>query len=61
MWKDNLVPRKLKKLFKAEPFGNGEARGWKLPSLPECRAIWERRYGGKWIWNREVKYWQWRD
>jgi hypothetical protein len=61
VWKDNLVPWKLKKLFKAEPFDNGEARGWKLPSLPECRAIWERRYGGKWIWNREVKYWQWRD
>ena len=58
---DNLVPRKLKKIFRAEPFGDGEARGWKLPSLPECRAIWERRFGGKWIWNREVKYWQHRD
>jgi hypothetical protein len=58
---DNLVPRKLKKLFGAEPFGDGEARGWKLPSLPECRAIWERRFGGKWIWNRDVKSWKHRD
>jgi hypothetical protein len=58
---DNLVPRKLKKLFGAEPFGDGEARGWKLPNLPECRAIWERRFGGKWIWNRDVKWWQHRE
>jgi hypothetical protein len=58
---DNLVPRKLKKLFGAEPIGTGEARGWKLPCLPECRAIWERRFGGKWIWNRNARYWQPRD
>jgi hypothetical protein len=54
----SLVPRKLQKLFHVEPFGTGSARGWKFPPLPEARALWEARFGGKWTWLREIKEWQ---
>src|SRR6516164_7844847 len=55
---NNEVPRKLKKLFSVEPFGTGTARGWKFPPLPECRKLWEARYGGHWDWQHEIEEWQ---
>jgi hypothetical protein len=55
---NSLVPRKLKKLFRIEPFGSGDARGWKFPSLPECRKAWETHFGGEWSWLRDVKEWR---
>jgi hypothetical protein len=55
---NSLVPRKLKKLFKIEPFGSGDARGWKFPPLPECRKSWETHFGGEWSWLRDVKEWR---
>ncbi|MFZ2082023.1 MAG: hypothetical protein WAV38_36285 [Xanthobacteraceae bacterium] len=55
---DNLVPRKLKKLFNVEPFGSGTARGWKFPPLPQCRKLWEARNGGRWDWLHEIDEWQ---
>ena len=51
----SLVPRKLKKLFPVEPFGSGDARGWKFPRLLECRKLWEARFGADWRWLRDVK------
>jgi len=55
---NSLVPRKLKKLFKIEPFGSGDARGWKFPPLPECRKSWETHFGGEWSWLRDVEEWR---
>jgi hypothetical protein len=58
---DSLVPRELKKLFGVEPFGSGTARGWKFPPLPECRKLFEARFGGRWDWHCEIGEWQRRD
>jgi hypothetical protein len=41
-----------------EPFGSGDARGWKFPPLPECRKLWETHFDGEWIWLRDVKEWR---
>jgi hypothetical protein len=55
---NSLVPRKLRKLFHVEPFGSGDARGWKFPPLPECRKLWEARFGADWPWLRDAKEWR---
>jgi Family of unknown function (DUF5906) len=47
---DSLVPRALKK--------PGKARGWKFPPLPECRKLFEARFGGRWDWHCEIEEWQ---
>ena len=54
---DVLVTAKLKELLKVEPFG-GVKRGWKFLPLPDCRKLWEARFGAEWPWHREVSEWQ---
>ncbi len=39
------------------PRSSGSARGWEFPPLHDCRAMWERKYGGKWQWHRKLKDW----
>jgi len=36
----------------------GAVRGWKFLSLPDCRKLWEARFGAEWPWHREVSEWQ---
>ena len=56
----SLVPRELKKLFGAEPFGSGTARGWKFPPLHDCRKLFEARFG-PWEWHYDLEEWQRRE
>jgi hypothetical protein len=56
----SLVPRELKKLFSVQPFGSGTARGWKFPPLPECRKLFEARFG-PWEWHYDIEEWQRRE
>jgi hypothetical protein len=57
---ETLVPTKLKETFSSlKHFNNQVSRGWIFPPLSECRAAWERCYGGKWNWIYQVKDWQW--
>lgn len=56
----SLVPRELKKLFRVQPFGSGTARGWKFPPLPECRKLFEARFG-PWDWHYDIEEWRRRE
>jgi Family of unknown function (DUF5906) len=54
----SLVPRELKKYFPMKDFGTGKARGWKFPPLPDCRKLFEARFG-PWDWHyNNINEWQ---
>lgn len=54
---DSLVAKKLQELFGAYSVSDGSARGWALPSLSDCRRMFEERNGGQWKWHHEVQEW----
>ncbi len=48
------VAEKLK-LLNVEPINIETSRGWAFPPLLDCRKSWAARFGGEWIWHRDVR------